>query len=115
MHATKSGRMLLGQDVAPMSDEHKEQMKTVLEEDPEAAEKAKGLMNAVNMGLQVASSGSPAFSGLLVARVISASIKELKNPAVQLAVEDDKVRIMHKPCFHDECINQLCDALISLG
>jgi hypothetical protein len=89
--ATKSGRMLIGHGDVPMSDEHVEKMKTVLEEDPAAADLAQGLLNAANMGLQVKGSGSPAFIGLLVARVISASVKELRNPLVQLAVEDDKV------------------------
>ena len=91
VQATKSGRMLIGHSETPMSNEHLERMKTVLEEDPAAADMAQGLVNAAKMGLQVASPGSPAFAGLLVARVVSASVRELKNPQVQLAVEDDKV------------------------
>jgi hypothetical protein len=92
--ATMSGRMLIGHGDVPMSEEHIERMKTVLE-DPAAADMAQGLLHTANMGLQVIGSGSPAFAGLLVARVISASVTELKNPLVQLAVEDDKVWQKH--------------------
>lgn len=91
LHASKSGRMLIGHSEQPMSAESLARMKTVLEEDPAAADMAQGLLNVANMGLQVASSGSPAFSGLLLAKVVSASVRDLKNPEVQLAVEDDKV------------------------
>jgi hypothetical protein len=88
---TKSGRMLLGVGHEPMSQEHMDKMKTVMEEDPGAAEMAHGLLQAAEMGLQVQSSSSPAFSALLVVKVRCASVREFKNPQVQIAVEDDKV------------------------
>lgn len=71
-------------------DEYKE-MRTILEEDPAAAEKAQDLAKAAEMGLQIASAGSPAFIGLLVVKVFSASVTDFKNPDIQLAAEDDRV------------------------
>lgn len=70
--------------------EYKE-MRTILEDDPAAAEKARDLAKAADMGLQIASAGSPAFVGVMVVRVLSASVTDFKNPDIQLAAEDDKV------------------------
>lgn len=86
--------------------EYKE-MRTILEEDPAAAEKARDLAKAADMGLQIASAGSPAFVGVMVVRVLSASVIDFKNPDIQLAAEDDKVSWVTK-CLNSMQLPFLC-------
>lgn len=84
---------MLGASDEPMPENEYKEMRTILEEDPVAAEKAHELAKAADMGLQIASAGSPAFIGVLVVRVFSASMTDFKNPEIQLAAEDDKVSL----------------------
>ena len=88
---TESGRFLLSATDAPLTDKERMEMKTIVEQDPEATARMSELASAAEMGLKLEYSKSPAFIGLLVADVKSAHMQGYSAPQVQMACEDDKV------------------------
>lgn len=97
---TKSGRLLIGAGTQSLTEDEQKEIQTILESNPDAAEKYEQLTAVRTLGVQLKTSASPAFLGLVVANIKSVNIAGCKNPAVQVRCEGDKVRQPSPTCMH---------------
>lgn len=91
---TGSGRLMLGSALRTASrDDLAKELYALAETSDIARQRMTELAEAVNMGVKLRLSNAPAFVGLAVIDVVSATLPGYRHPMVQVSVEDDKVRL----------------------